>query len=860
MRTRFVLGRGGSRGPSTRPKYLSQPPPTLSYTVGSMLKGNPFSILALEHEQCSFQHSLNSSTSVLPPESVVHGNQIPDSVDTSRVLKSCYESKISEPDSQITDNPDSCGKYTMIIRGRPKSHYFNTKVRQSKIFSKKLKESFSRFPNSAKSKSSLPTLSTVMESPHDTNRPQLLATSPDNEPNTHMDIDDINTHPTSTDSLMTPNAKLVSELGAPSNTFDEFAITPEEERELMNTDINSSAKKSSLQTRLTANTFQPDIKQYFSSKATTNIPTVPHVSPTAATNIGNYTSAPDPRTRSKAITTLHFHPTIPSQEVEHNKIPVKSNLTREITCRFKIRIVGGTCNLPLLVKQVVKLYRGVDSSLVILPIADPKNDSYIIDHEDLIPETEMELKQWVTSVVSHNDRVHFTMRFSISKPLSAISGPIFSWMKLNRSYVKMDTIKSEKISTLGFFEGFHPDFQTRDSFKKYCYDHIIHKASALTQFKMDDFAVYPRAVYVGNTVDKVTTRAMVIEVGENHSSSILNALSSAFSGMYSDVTFVPFTQISDDYKIILKMAMLKQNKLLHSLKRKQIRGLINPHAILKTKDGKETSLCTWLQTARDDSAPDVRLVQSVEETKYNTSSILYYEANAQSVYELCSNLKENMATHFPQSSIDIVFTDSYSPAPISLSRIVSNEETTWANIIKRKYLPNPQEDAHQTNSHSSPPSKFRKSVYYGTTKPPSPLREDTHVRSPQQSDIITVSSIQSDLSSKYQELENKFQAFMTSQEHINNETRVYVDNSIASMEENLHLQLKHNTDSIQTQISTLESTNSNQLSLLTQTLNNVAGNVNLLLSNFNTLKGASAASPASTITTAKSQAVGDGNH
>ena len=101
---------------------------------------------------------------------------------------------------------------------------------------------------------------------------------------------------------------------------------------------------------------------------------------------------------------------------------------------------------------------------------------------------------------------------------------------------------------------------------------------------------------------------------------------------------------------------------------------------------------------------------------------------------------------------------------------------------------------------------------------------------------------------------------MTSQEQINSETKTYVDNSIASMEENLHLQIKNNTDSIQTQLATLESKSTNQLSLLAQTLNNVAGNVNLLLSNFTNVNGTSNVSPASTTTTAKSLTVGGGNH
>jgi len=195
----------------------------------------------------------------------------------------------------------------------------------------------------------------------------------------------------------------------------------------------------------------------------------------------------------------------------------------------------------------------------------------------------------------------------------------------------MDTIKSHKIVTLGFFEGFHPDFQTCNTFKQYCYKHIKSKNPGLLNFTIDDFSVYPRAVYVGSTTDKVTTRAMVIESGVDHSSQVLMALSATLTEMYSDVTFVPFTKLNDDYQVLLKMAMLKQNKLLHSLKRKQIRGLINPHEPLQKTDGQQISLRQWLQSARDESKPDTQIIQSVEKTMYNTSSVLYFETHTESV-------------------------------------------------------------------------------------------------------------------------------------------------------------------------------------------------------------------------------------
>ena len=458
---------------------------------------------------------------------------------------------------------------------------------------------------------------------------------------------------------------------------------------------------------------------------------------------------------------LSIPPTLQEQKNDSKKIPIRTISKREITCRFKIRISGGTCNLPLLVKQVIKLYRGVDSSLSILPIQSPHDDALILDHKDLIPETEEGLKQWVTYVVSHHERVHFTMRFSLTKALSSISGPIFAWMKLNRSYVKMDSIRNEKIVTLGFFEGFHPDFQTRDTFKNYCYKHIKTKNSTLSEFTMEDFSVYPRAVYVGEAMDKVTTRAMVIEVGANHSSAALTSLSTSFSDMYSDVTFIPFTKGDNDYQVILKMEMLKQNMLLHSLKRQQIRGLVRPHKLLRKKDGQQISLCQWLQSARNELDPNTCIIKSVEETKYNTS-ILYHESHTAHVLELCKNLKQNMAHHFPQSSLEVVFTASYSNVPNNLSRTISHEEATWASIIKRKYLSDPGNDLISAiDIPSDPPNKFRKSVYYGTTKKPSPLREDTHIQeSSSTNETETLSSLQSELSMKYHELEQKLQTFM----------------------------------------------------------------------------------------------------
>ena len=863
MRSLVVFGRGGPRGPPAQPRYLSQAPPKLKYGIQSILKGNPFEILASipEISYSEIQDNHESTTQFNSTQgSIVHQSEIPDSVLQENSSNYNETQEMRAPDLKNMSSEESGNDYTIAVRGRSKKQYFHKKIKQSTTFSRKLKESFL---TSSLSKATIPMSETASPALDHHEPGQSQEPSPPNEQAPDlMEIEKgLLSGISQPDNLLSPDAPMDDVTAYP--TPHEFDLSPEEENALLSHDMTSQPPgKSSLQKSLAANTIQPDIKRFFATSKTTNIPSVPSVPTDKGTHIGTFASAASTVSQSPVEPNVTSYPSLATQEHEHvRKVSIRTNAKLEITCRFKIRIEGGTCNLPLLVKQVVKLYRGVDSSLTVLPISDPNNDSLILDNEDSIPETEDELKKWVTYVIPHFNRVHFTMRFTIMKSLSSISGPIFAWMKLNRSYVKMDTIRSEKIVTLGFFEGFHPDFQSRDKFKQFCYNHIVSKNKNLDEFGIGDFSIYPRAVYIGSTVDKVTTRAMVIEVSADQSSPVLTALSSSLSGVYAGVTFVPFTKMDKDYQVILKMAMLKQNTFLHTIKRKQIKGLINPHQILQKKDGQELSFCQWLQSARDEMDEDSPIIQSVEETRYNSSSILYYQKHTEKVLTFCKNLKENMEEHFPPSAVTTVFTDTYAPMLPTLSRIISDEESTWASIIKRKYLPNPQDDdILHSPSNSLPPSKQRKSVYYGTTKTPTPLREDTHVQIARIPDTGSVDSLTSELSLKYQELEKQVKSLLQSQEQNQQDTKAYVDNSIAAMEETLNAQYQQNTDMIQKQISAMESNNTNQFSALTQTLNAVAGNMNILLSNFNLGNASSAALPKSTTTTAPVFAVGSGKH
>ena len=119
---------------------------------------------------------------------------------------------------------------------------------------------------------------------------------------------------------------------------------------------------------------------------------------------------------------------------------------------------------------MVKLYREADVSLTVIPFTG--DDNCILDHEDSIPTDEDQIKKWVVNISNVGNKIQFTMKFSTIRTFKALSGPIFAWMKKNNSWVTMDTIPSEKISTIGFFQGLHPDFQNRMEFKRICSAHI----------------------------------------------------------------------------------------------------------------------------------------------------------------------------------------------------------------------------------------------------------------------------------------------------------------------------------------------------------------------------------------------------
>ena len=305
------------------------------------------------------------------------------------------------------------------------------------------------------------------------------------------------------------------------------------------------------------------------------------------------------------------------------------------------------------------------------------------------------------------------MRYSTIKSVSALSKKIFPWMKANNSFVKIDKIKSEKISCLGLFEGLHPDFRNRDTFKNYIQQHILKFNPTLKPV----LSVYPRGVYAGAGLEKVESRAVVIEVATTQADYVLQALSHPFDNDYSSVTFVPFTKTDQTYSSILRQVMIEQNTMLHSTKRKILHGLTNIDEFFTMKDGTSMSIRKWLLSAKSqDATSNASLIQHVDFTTNKSVSILFHEDNENILHSLLREIDKELIKYFPSDVVSKVYDPTTNVAlnPIN-SRVITESEKSWAEVIKRKYAVNPQA---ATETFASPPNKNRKVMYYGPSTPP----------------------------------------------------------------------------------------------------------------------------------------------
>ena len=549
-----------------------------------------------------------------------------------------------------------------------------------------------------------------------------------------------------------------------------------------------------------------------------------------STNVGMFTTKKvQVKIDNKNMSTF---PTIKEQNEIASKVPVREITKNVIMCRFKCKIEGNSCNLGLVVKQVVKLFRSADTALQIMPMKNNDCDK-IIDHEDSLPTTKDELEEWVTNVNTFGGKIHFTMKMTTIKTIKAISGPVFDWMKKNKCYVKIDKINSDKIATAGFFEGFHPDFQNREEFKEYLKKTICSK----THLDDIELSVYPRAVYIGAGIEKIESRAVVIEVAANNVQYVLQAFSDQFEGNYEKVTFVPFLKVDDDYKQILQQAMKIQNKMLHSIKRKNVRGLLNIGEKLIMKDGKQQSIREWLLSAKH-SGTNNSIITAVENAHYNTSNILFDGRDEKCVTELIHNIREQIGIYFSDESAKKVLSSelNFNISTENKSRDLANSDLSWCEMIKRKYLGNPQCSNDNIDSNiniNAPPTKQRKTIYYGSVTAPNKLyTESNQMEFASENNKSNESYNSSSKLEKIDELEKKVEKYMnelnngktTTSQHsyiTQENVETMIKESLTTVEEKLYQKVQEQNNVMNEKFKSIEKSQNETMKIIKSDMHNL---------------------------------------
>ena len=492
-------------------------------------------------------------------------------------------------------------------------------------------------------------------------------------------------------------------------------------------------------------------------------------------NIRSFTSSftHTPSSNAKGISS-------PPTPEDDDGLKIKLNKKSILTCRFRVRMTNEFSNVPHLVRVVVNEMRKADPALSILPFSDPISDQNVLDHENRIPDDKDSMKTWVTNVYTYRGNVNFSMKFAVFQTTRTITDKLFPWMRAHFSFVKVDEISSEKVTTLGFFLHMHPDFHHRDEFKSYCVQHIAENATPLN----DNISVYPRYVYSGSGIHKITTRVCVIESAAHDAAAILKGLTTPFSNHYENIVFVPFTKLDESYSDTLQSIMQQQNKYLKETRKLTLFGLKHIDDSVLTIDGDMVTPRQWLVQTQYKSN---HIIKAVEATNMDAVNLLYDKEHDLSVNQVVSNIENILASQFSHEVISAIY-EKPSKTALRSRVVVTESQRAYMDVLKRRFL-NPQDSSEQ---HSEPPTKNRRTLTYGAIVKGARDSNYPADSSPKaHDDRLTF------LESKLQSLQNK------------------VDQADKSPDQ--YIQLRNDHDQLQTQCSTFLSSQPDDISDLVKT-------------------------------------------
>ena len=245
---------------------------------------------------------------------------------------------------------------------------------------------------------------------------------------------------------------------------------------------------------------------------------------------------------------------------------MKSVEVNTFTIRPKIfgkRLEG---DFPALARQFFTKIKSFDDSAVFIPLDGSAQN--VIHQASKIPDDIEQSETWIAEMTTTEKWKYFVFKIRSDKEYDFIRGKIFKWMGEIKCYTKVDLIRSEKISCLGFLANFHPEFHNRDRIATHLHVALTEALNTKTYV-----SVFARPIHAGKGLHRSETDAVIIEAAQDQAAVISQQLYSLPLDTYSDVIFVPFTKMDKSYTTTLKNVLNSNSKYVTSMEELNIPNL-----------------------------------------------------------------------------------------------------------------------------------------------------------------------------------------------------------------------------------------------------------------------------------------------
>ena len=429
-------------------------------------------------------------------------------------------------------------------------------------------------------------------------------------------------------------------------------------------------------------------------------------------NINSLTSS----TQIKQTVSFNIPPG--TKEKKQQKIIIKEQERHLYTARFKIHITQDKVNVGLILNQLTQLWRNADSTSILHNFYDEDSASDMIDHENKIPEDEELIKKYMAGIREVKGKILFALKFSGKCTLKHIKGQVYPWMAANRSFVTMDKLKSERITTLGFFTSVHPDYHNRTDFK-------ASLEEILAEHKIQEKVnIYPRKIWTMNKGMRIITRALVIEVASSRREEISEVLITTKNQCYN-AEYVPFSNINDsEYNQMMANIFTAQNQFLYNLDQKTVYGVQNAQEEIQTKDNLVITFQDWVEQLAYDG---IHFIDSCEVGQKNTLHIVYERKYEHLIQKFFSTDMATMARDFFHEEVIHKLFGTNSPKIIGMRQFTPSE-IEYADVLKRKYVTSDNSSIRGSEQkHETPPLKLnKKELYYSKFSRPNTMKQNTY--------------------------------------------------------------------------------------------------------------------------------------